>query len=152
MSLTMASSSKEPAAGRSKTVKLTGPEQVALFLKELEHPLKDEIEEVRKIILSAADDITEQIKWNAPSFCYNRQDRVTMNLQGKGCFRLIFHTGVKVKEAAATEPLFTDTSGLLEWITGDRAVVKITDNTDLELKRAKLAALVARWMKETVQS
>lgn len=75
-----------------------------------------------------------------------------MNLQGKGCFRLIFHTGVKVKEAAATEPLFTDTSGLLEWITGDRAVVKITDNTDLELKRAKLAALVARWMKETVQS
>lgn len=67
----MASSSKEPAAGRSKTVKLTGPEQVALFLKELEHPLKDEIEEVRKIILSAADDITEQIKWNAPSFCYN---------------------------------------------------------------------------------
>lgn len=88
-------------------------------------------------------------------FCYNRQDRVTMNLQGKGCFRLIFHTGVKVKEAAATEPLFTDTSGLLEWITGDRAVVKITDNTDntdLELKRAKLAALVARRMKETVQS
>ncbi|MEK5492503.1 DUF1801 domain-containing protein [Paenibacillus sp. FSL R7-0297] len=148
----MASSSKVPADGRSKTVKLTGPEQVSLFLKELEHPLKDEIEEVRKIILSADEDITEQIKWNAPSFCYNQQDRVTMNLQGKGFFRLIFHTGAKVKEEAATVPLFTDTSGLLEWITGDRAVVKITDSTDLEFKRAELPALVARWMKETVQS
>ena len=45
---------------------------------------------------------------------------------------------------------YNQEDGLLEWITGDRAVVKITDRSDLESKQEKLAALVARWMRETL--
>src|SRR5262249_33098972 len=45
----------------------TDPAAVA-FLRELDHPLKKEIEAVRKIILCVSPAIREGIKWNAPSF------------------------------------------------------------------------------------
>ena len=41
---------------------------VAEFVRELSHPLKPGVEELRAAILASDDGITEQIKWNAPSF------------------------------------------------------------------------------------
>lgn len=49
------------------------------FMAQLEHPLKREIEEVRMIILSTDDGVTEHIKWKAPSFfCNNLASRTGM--------------------------------------------------------------------------
>lgn len=128
--------------------KLSGHQQVIEFMNNLEHPLKREIEEVRKIILSVEDNITEQIKWNAPSFCYNGEDKVTFNLQGKDFFRLIFHRGAKVKDQFEGT-LFEDSTGLLDWVSGDRAVVKLTDMTDINEKKDKLIQVVAKWIEVT---
>jgi uncharacterized protein YdhG (YjbR/CyaY superfamily) len=63
-------------------MKLSNQQQVEEFMNNLEHPLKKEIEEVRKIIQSANNQLTEHIKWKAPSFCYHQEDRVTFNLHG----------------------------------------------------------------------
>ncbi|TJY41087.1 DUF1801 domain-containing protein [Cohnella pontilimi] len=130
-------------------MKPSGHQQVLEFLNKLEHPLKMEIEEVRKIILGANEQITEHIKWNAPSFCMHNEDRVTFNLQGKGFFRLIFHCGAKPKANQGNEPLFEDTTGLLEWVTGDRAIVKFANRSEVEAAREKLAELVVKWMEVT---
>lgn len=130
-------------------IKLSGPQQVFEFLNNLEHPLKKEIEEVRKIILSTNESITEHIKWNAPSFCLDNEDRETFNLQGKGFFRLVFHCGAKVKDHAGNGTLFEDTTGLLDWVTNDRAMIKLTDMSDVESKKEKLAAVVAKWIELT---
>ncbi|WP_246246506.1 hypothetical protein [Paenibacillus lemnae] len=46
--------------------KLSDQEQVAKFIENLKHPLKLEIECVRRIILEANDHLLEHIKWNAP--------------------------------------------------------------------------------------
>ncbi|WP_229263710.1 DUF1801 domain-containing protein [Cohnella cholangitidis] len=117
------------------------------FMNSLEHPLKKEIEEVRKIILSANDRITEQIKWKAPSFRYNNEDRVTFNLQGKGFFRLVFHRGAKVKDSLEKGIASSiDPAGLLEWVADDRAIVKLKDMADVEAKREILVETVARWI------
>jgi hypothetical protein len=132
-----------------KPIKLSGPQQVVDFLNNLEHPLNKEIEEVRKIILSTNESISEHIKWNAPSFCFDNEDRVTFNLQGKGFFRLVFHCGAKVKDQAGDGTLFEDTTGLLDWVTTDRAMIKITDMSDVESKKEKLAAVVAKWIEVT---
>lgn len=94
----MTTNKKSAEATGKKPIKLSGPQQVVEFFNNLEHPLKKEIEEVRKIILSTNESITEHIKWNAPSFCFNNEDRVTFNLQGKGFFRLVFHCGAKVTQ------------------------------------------------------
>lgn len=83
---------------------------------------------------------------NGMRLVFNNEDRVTFNLQGKGFFRLVFHCGAKVKDHAGKGPLFEDTTGLLDWVTGDRAIVKLTDMSDVEDKREKLAEVVARWI------
>ncbi|WP_231690139.1 DUF1801 domain-containing protein [Cytobacillus solani] len=122
-------------------------EQVAEFMNNLVHPLKEEIEEVRKIILSTDDKITEHIKWNDPSFCYEGEDRITFNLNGKGFIRLIFHCGAKVKERKTNEPLISDPSGVLEWIAADRVMMKFTDKNDIKAKEEKLKEVITMWLK-----
>ncbi|QOT11149.1 DUF1801 domain-containing protein [Paenibacillus sp. JNUCC32] len=128
---------------------LRGQEQVEEYLQQLEHPLKKEIEEVRSFILSVDDRITEHIKWNAPSFCVQGEDRITLNLQGKGFIRLIFHCGAKVKDHDIKGTLTEDAAGLLEWASHDRAIVKIVDTDDLEQKKEQLKAVIARWIEVT---
>lgn len=130
--------------GKSK--KLSGPEQVAEFMNNLEHPLKEEIEEVRNIILSTDDKITEHIKWNAPSFCYEGEDRITFNLHGRGFIRLVFHCGAKVKKRNTNEPLIVDTSGILEWKAVDRAMMNFTDKNDVKAKEEKLREIITKWL------
>lgn len=122
-------------------------EAVDRFMAELEHPLKEEIELVRSSILGSSKEVTEHIKWNAPSFCFKGDDRVTMRLQPKGRLQLIFHRGVKVKDSK--DFVFEDTSGLLEWAAADRAVVTLQDMKDVKAKKAALVKLVKQWMKST---
>ena len=117
------------------------------FLAQLEHPLKAEIQEVRQIVLGAIPGVTEQVKWNAPSFCFNGDDRVTMRLQPGNRLDVIFHRGVKVKDA--TNFAFTDPTGLMVWQAKDRATVSLKTMEDVVTHRAALAELVARWMEAT---
>lgn len=54
---------------------------VPTLLRKLEHGRKDEIDALRSIISSVDRNLTEQVKWNAPSFCYQGNDRITFRLQ-----------------------------------------------------------------------
>ncbi|MBB6732323.1 DUF1801 domain-containing protein [Cohnella sp. CBP 2801] len=107
------------------------------------------MEEVRKIVLGTGIGLSEHIKWNAPSFCVNGQDRITFNLHGKDGFRLIFHCGSKTTGLAGQASLFMDDTGLLEWVAGDRAIAKIASAGDLEEKRQKLVEVVRGWIEAT---
>ncbi|MFP2903474.1 DUF1801 domain-containing protein [Pyxidicoccus sp. 3LFB2] len=122
-------------------------DEVNQYMSELDHPLKDAIEVVRAAILGSHKDITEHIKWNAPSFCFKGEDRVTFRLQPKNRFQLIFHRGAKVKDSKGF--VFEDASGLLEWVAADRAVVSLQDLKDAKAKKTALVKLVTSWMKST---
>lgn len=132
------------------SVKLSGPQQVLDFMDNLEHPLKGEIEEVRKIIISSSYTLSEHIKWNAPSYHIEGEDRITFNLHGKGFFRLIFHCGSKVKENVDIQHLIDDTTGILEWVTSDRAIVKFTSMRDVNAKEQELKKVITKWLEITV--
>jgi hypothetical protein len=132
-----------------KSKPVNGRTQVADFMKNLKHPLKKEIEEVRKIILTSDKNLTEEIKWNAPSFGYKGDDRITFNLHGKDFFRLIFHCGAKVKNNKSKERLFEDTTGLLDWAANDRAIAKFTDMKDVKSKKEALVTTIHTWLKVT---
>ncbi|MGV3640104.1 MAG: DUF1801 domain-containing protein [Adhaeribacter sp.] len=131
-----------------KKVKLTGTQQVQAFLAELEHPLKQEILEVRQLVLAANPQLTEHIKWNAPSFCLQGEDRITFNLAAKGFFRLVFHGGAKPSVQVGEARLFEDTSGLLEWLAPDRAMVRFSSLEDVQAKQAALQQVVNTWLYE----
>jgi hypothetical protein len=124
-------------------------EKVDQFIQTLDHPLKEEIEKVRAIILSANQQITEHIKWNAPSFCYQGEDRVTMKLQPQDSIQLIFHRGTKVKDSK--DFVFNDSTGLLKWVAADRAIVTLREMKDVEAKRAELAKVVSEWVESTTE-
>lgn len=131
-----------------KKVKLTGPQQVQAFLEQLEHPLKQEILDVRHLILAANPQLTEHIKWNAPSFCFQGEDRITFNLPAQGFFRLVFHGGAKPSAQVGQARLFEDKTGLLEWLAPDRAMVRFSGPQDVQAKQADLQQVVNRWLDE----
>ncbi len=130
----------------AKAPKLTGPEEVALFISQLDHPLKKALEDLRKIILTADSTLTEHIKWKAPSFCHKGDDRITMNLHKGDCVMLVFHRGAKVKDTKGKGHLITDNSGLLEWAADNRAIAKFFSAEEVQLKGALLRELVVKWV------
>jgi hypothetical protein len=125
--------------------------EVQAFLRALQHSRKDEVEAVREVILSAHPGLTEQIKWNAPSFCIDGDDRITFRLQPGDRVQLVFHRGTR-KRADASTFSFQDGAGLLEWVAPDRTLVAFRDLDDVAAKRPALADLVRRWMTATADS
>jgi hypothetical protein len=120
--------------------------EVSEFLRDLSHPMKSEIAELRGAILASDEQIGEHIKWNAPSFCWNGDDRVTFRLRPADRLQLVFHRGAKVRHDA-DDFAFEDPSGLLDWATRDRATVTLRGAEDLEAKLPQLVELVGRWMR-----
>lgn len=127
-------------------LKRNGPEQVAAFFDELDHPLKEAMLSVRAIILASDDSITEHVKWKAPSFMHGGDDRITFNLHRDGRILLIFHRGAKVKDSNGTGRLFDDTTGMLDWLADDRASVAFGSVEEVLAKQDDLRKIVKMWI------
>lgn len=120
-------------------------EEVTEFLDALNHPLRNEIEALRRIILSANADLIENIKWNAPNYRFGGDDRITMKIRPPKQVQIIFHRGAK-PVAQPAERLIEDGSKLLAWKTNDRAVAAFSDMTEIAANEAKLAGIVKDWL------
>lgn len=70
--------------------KVSDAEKVSEYMRQLEHPLKKEIEAVRAIIKNSNSKIAERIKWAAPSYYY-KEDLVTFNPRAQDRLHLVFH-------------------------------------------------------------
>lgn len=99
------------------------------------------------MVFDAGVDVTEQIKWNGPSFCIGGDDRITVGLAPKGGVRVVLHRGVKVKDA--TGFVFPDDSGLIQWAAPDRGVVAFADEAAVTAHAEAFADLCRRWLEET---
>lgn len=123
-----------------------GSELVSQHIDGLDHPLKPVMHEIRKLVLEADSGITEHIKWNSPSFCHGGDDRITYNIRPNGELLLVFHRGAKVKDRKGEGRLIDDKTGLLKWITDDRATIAISDQDDLNKMKAGFKTLVRQWI------
>lgn len=117
-------------------------QEVERFMGELDHPLKEGVERLRAAILDSNDGITEHVKWNAPSFRYAGEDRVTFRPYPANRAQLVFHRGSKVKPGAGNFA-FDDDTGLLRWVATDRAVVALPA---AEARPQDLVNVVNRWV------
>jgi uncharacterized protein YdhG (YjbR/CyaY superfamily) len=129
----------------SKSAQAEGTTIVDSFLDNLSHPLKKEILILRQIILQANRKLTEHIKWNAPSFCIDGDDRITMKLFPPKNIQLIFHRGAKVK-AQPKERLIQDQSGLLKWMANDRAMAEFVSAEQIISQKKALSTLINVWI------
>ncbi len=119
------------------------------YLDELEHPLKQEILEMREIILESNKQLTEHIKWNAPSYCINGEDRITFNLHGTKHFRLVFHCGVKIKARKLKGKISSDKANWLEWAAEDRALLTFSDMIEIMQKKKTVQQMINEWIRLT---
>jgi hypothetical protein len=127
-----------------------GTRDVEAFLAALKHPWRDEVLALREAILRMNPSLTEHIKWKAPSFCADGDDRVTFRFAPKGdAVQLIFHRGAKVKETKGFR--FDDASGLLVWAAVDRGVVTLATAEALASQRDAIATLVGAWVAATAE-
>ncbi len=120
---------------------------VDAFLGKLEHPLKTEIGELRRIILKADKRIGEGVKWNAPSF---RLDEyfATLNLRSTGSLQVIFHLGAKVKDNSTRRTKIDDPEGLLKWLAKERCLADFGRLKDIRARRAEITAIVRQWIRQ----
>jgi hypothetical protein len=110
-------------------------EEVDVFMAGLDHPFKTEVQAVRDIIKSVSGDITEQVKWAAPSFSYKGY-MVTFNLWAKQHVHLVFHNGA----------ILSNASGLLEGDYPDRRMAYFRSMAEVEAKRSALENAVREWV------
>ncbi len=120
--------------------------EVTEFLDRQNHPLRTEIELLRKIILESESSLTENIKWNGPNYAVNNEDRITMRIQPPKQIQLIFHRGAKKQEQPATR-IIDDNSGILVWKENDRAVATFKNLAEIEQNRSLLREIVGKWIK-----
>ena len=92
----------------AKTPKLTGSEAVSAYIAQLDETVGPIVEKLRQIIMNTDPDISEEIKWNAPSFYYTgemqpfdpkeyKRHIIVMNLHKR--IMMVFPSGAKIDNA-----------------------------------------------------
>jgi len=138
----MAAKPKKPTAPRKKAP--ASAEDAGAFMAALDHPLKADIEAVRKLILAASPEIAEGVKWNSLSFRHTDWF-ATVNLRAKDVIQLVMHTGAKAKDNPDFD--IPDESGLLLWLAKDRALATLGAGKTLKANAKAFAAIVKAWIK-----
>ena len=114
------------------------------FLAALEHPAKQEILALRRLILAADGSIGEEIKWKVPSF-RTTEHFATLHLRAKQGVGVILHFGAKKRSVAGIK--IADPDALLEWLADDRAMTTFRDLHDVVAKQQAFTALIREWIR-----
>lgn len=109
--------------------------EVDTFLEEKNHPMTNEIQKVREIILATDDRMEETIKWKSPTFMYKR-NMASFFLNAKKFVSLMFHKGAFIK----------DLNELLEGDGKEGRVARFEDMDDIHKKKDALQAVVKEWI------
>ena len=124
--------------------------EVTDFLNEPSHSLRKEIEYLRICILSANDNLTENIKWNGPNYCFEGEDRITMRIQPPTTkqIQIIFHCGAK-RQIQPNDKLIVENSKLLIWKENDRAIATFTNMNQIVNAQTDLKEIIQKWLTAT---
>lgn len=142
-----ASSRSRPAAARGQAVSTPNPAAVARWLASCSHPLRDVLEALRAVVVVAEPRLVEGIKWNAPSYAFAGDDRITCNLSAPDRVRLIFHCGVRKRATNGRVPVAD--RGLLEWAGDDRGIATFRSLAEVEAAEQALGELLREWLAAT---
>lgn len=116
------------------------------FMQNLDHPFKEGIEFLRQIIIKCDKDITEEIKWNAPSFKI-KEHFATFKLYPPKSIQIILHTGAKKKENSK-KFLLNEKFKFIKWITNDRCVITLKSNMEPIKLEKEISQIIKSWIKQ----
>ena len=108
---------------------------VDAWFEKYDNPQKDLVQSVRQVILDTDPQVTETIKWQAPTFLY-RGNIASFYPKTKTHVSLMFHTGASLP----------DPYGVLEGDGATSRVLRILNHDDLTAKTAAIRGLVTSWI------
>ena len=133
-------------AERRESVGSQRDPEVDAFLADLDHPLKNDYETARAILLGVSPSIRDGIKWNGPSF-RTHEWFATLFLRSRDAVQFIFHCGPKAKDGA-TKMDVPDPGGLIRWVSGNRCIVTLGAGREIAKRRAVFEAIVRAWIRQ----
>lgn len=111
-------------------------EQVDQYLQKKNHPLTEEIQRVREIILGSHKGMEETIKWSSPTFIY-KGNMASFFMNAKKHVSLMFHKGAFIN----------DNTGLLQGDGKEARTAKFQNLEEINQRAADLQEVVLGWVK-----
>lgn len=105
------------------------------YLADKQHPLTEEIQALRKIILETDPRMEECIKWSSPTFTY-KGNMASFFMNAKKMVSLMFHKGA----------LLPNSSGLLEGEGKEARTARFSNMADIAFKKEALESVVREWI------
>ncbi|MFN4002416.1 DUF1801 domain-containing protein [Microcella sp.] len=120
---------------------------VADLVSALDDVTREQVHLLRDIIGSLDAELTEHIKWNAPSYVLDGEDRITMNLRNKeGLVKLVLHMGATRPEDKKGAPVLAADEGLVDWASDIRGLIAVADADDIRAKEPALRRALTGWL------
>ncbi len=116
------------------------------YISSLDHPLKEGVILLCQAIRNACPELTEQIKWNAPSFGRDFDDRITLGVR-PALLQVVFHRGVNSPDPAGFS--FYDDSGLIKWAAPDRGIIAFRSVEEVKISLSAVAKISHEWVEAT---
>lgn len=120
---------------------------IELYLAELSSPLEPALRELCAIVRDTDPRIGEEIKWNAPSF-FLTGHFATTNLRPRGPLLLVLHSGVQKRDVDLRAAVH-DPGGLLDWKSGDRAILSFPDLAAVTTAAPQVHSILGDWIAAT---
>lgn len=116
------------------------------FLGKLDNDRRLQVEALRRYILDEAPCLDEHIKWNAPSYAKDREDRITFNILNKEqVVKLVFHMGATKKETKGAQPLLKDAL-LIEWVSDIRGYMSFKTLDEIIINESEIRRIIREWL------
>lgn len=117
------------------------------FLNDLSADKRQQVDALRDIILNTEPKLVAHIKWNAPSYVLDCDDRITFNLMNRqGLVKLVFHMGANRKEDRKGDPIMQEESGLIEWSSDIRGTITFTSVENINSNLNSLKKIIKDWL------
>ncbi len=116
------------------------------FLEDLNEVRRQQVQALRKIILSLDPVLAEHIKWNAPSYVFNGEDRITFNTHYPDKIVVLIHMGATKKEDKNAVPVMKDDSGLIQWNSDIRGTLSFSSIDEIQDNEVALHAIFKNWL------
>ena len=116
------------------------------FLNGLDEDRRSQVLKLREYILDVEPSLTEHIKWNAPSYVKNDEDRITFNTMNKeSIVKLVFHMGATKAEDKNGQPILKG-AHLIEWASDIRGYMTFTILDEIIANKNEIKRTVQEWL------
>jgi len=116
------------------------------FLNGLNENQRSQVLKLREYIFEIEPSLTEHIKWNAPSYVKEDEDRMTFNTMNKeSIVKLVFHMGATKKEDKNGQPVLDD-AHLIEWVSNIRGYMTFTTLDEIIANKREIKRTVQEWL------